>query len=152
MRRRFQRPDHSVPELNMASMPDLIFTVLFFFMTITHMRDVEHKVNYIVPAGTEVQKLEHKSSVVNIYIGRPMDRPGGDFVIQLNNELATVNDISRFVEHERKRMNAEDQDRMKVSIKADRDVPMRMINEVKQALRKAYALDVSYAATEKQSK
>jgi len=49
IRRRFRRPDHSVPELNMASLPDLIFTVLFFFMIVTHMRDVELKVRYQVP-------------------------------------------------------------------------------------------------------
>jgi biopolymer transport protein ExbD len=46
-------------------------------------------------------------------------------------------------------MNAEDQERMTVSIKADRDVPMSVINDVKQALRQSYALNISYAATEK---
>ena len=33
--------DKGVPSLNMASMPDLIFTVLFFFMIVTHMRSDE---------------------------------------------------------------------------------------------------------------
>ena len=148
MRRRFRRPDHSVPELNMASLPDLIFTVLFFFMIVTHMRDVEKRVQYQVPAGTEVEKAQHKSSVVHIYIGQPTDGSTDDYCIQLNNQIATTAEIARFIETERRRMSPEDQERLTVSIEADRDVPMSIINDVKQALRKSYALNVSYAATE----
>ena len=149
IRRRFRRPDHSVPELNMASLPDLIFTVLFFFMIVTHMRDVEKHVQYQVPTGTEVTKQQHKSSVVHIYIGRPMDGSTDDYVIQLNNKIATVDDIARFIEQERKDMSGEDQERMTVSIEADRDVPMSLINDVKQALRQSYALNITYSANEK---
>ena len=150
MRRRFRRPDHSVPELNMASLPDLIFTVLFFFLIVTHMRDVEKKVVYEVPAGTEVEKEAHKSAVVHIYIGKPLDGSSDAYSIQLNNQLMAVGDIKRFIETERRHMSAEDQERLTVSIEADRDVPMSIINDVKQALRKSYALNVSYAATQKQ--
>ena len=148
MRRRFRRPDHSVPELNMASLPDLIFTVLFFFMIVTHMRDVEKRVTYEVPAGTEVEKPAHKSAVVHIYIGRPLDGSTDDYCLQLNNELTTVSAIPQFIDAERRRMSPEDQERLVVSIEADRDVPMAIINDVKQALRRSYALNVSYAATE----
>ena len=148
MRRHFRRPDHSVPELNMASLPDLIFTVLFFFMIVTHMRDVEKRVQYQVPSGTEVEKAVHKSSVAHIYIGKPMDGSTDDYCIQLNNQIATTRDIARFIAEERRRMSPEDQERMTVSIEADRDVPMAVINDVKQALRKSYALNISYAATE----
>ena len=148
---RFRRRTHDVPGLNLASMPDLIFTVLFFFMIVTHMRDVEKKVSYQVPAGTEVEKQQHKSSVVYIYIGMPMDGSSDDYQIQLNNKMSTVDDIARFVEMERRGMSPEDQERLTVSIEADRDVPMSIINDVKQALRQSYALNVSYAATEKNS-
>lgn len=149
IRRHFRRPDHSVPELNMASLPDLIFTVLFFFMIVTHMRDVEKQVAYQVPAGTEVEKQQHKSSVVHIFIGKPLDGSSDNYVIQLNNRLATTAEISRFIDSERQQMSAEDRERMVVSIEADRDVPMAVVNDVKQALRKSYALNVSYAATER---
>ena len=149
MRRRFRRPDHSVPELNMASLPDLIFTVLFFFMIVTHMRDVEKRGAYQLPDGTEVEKQQHKSAVIHIYVGKPLDGSTDDYCIQLNNQLATVSDIRRFVESERRQMSAEDQERLTVSIEADRDVPMALINEVKQALRQSYALNVSYSATER---
>ena len=149
MRRHFRRSDHSVPELNMASLPDLIVTVLFLFMIVTHMRDVEMKVKFQTPAGTEVEKQLHKASVVHIYIGKPIDGSSDNYQIQLNDRIATTDDIARYIENERNHMAAEDQERLTVSIKADRDVPMAIINDVKQALRHSYALNVSYAATEK---
>ena len=145
----FRRRNREMPQLNTSSLPDLIFTVLFFFMIVTHMRDVEMKVHYQTPTGTEVEKQRHKSAVVNIYIGKLLNGSSDDYVIQLNDKVATTADIARFIERERKGMNVEDQERMTVSIKADRDVPMSVINDVKQALRQSYALNISYAATEK---
>ena len=70
MQSMFPRKRHQVPSLNVASMPDLIFTVLFFFMIVTHMRSDEVKVKLQVPQGKDVQKLANKASVVNIYIGQ----------------------------------------------------------------------------------
>ena len=140
MRRRFRRRDHSLPELNMASLPDLIFTVLFFFMIVTHMRDVDLKVRYETPQGQAVEKLAHKSAVVSIYIGKAAD--GGDgYLIQMGNDVVSVGDIAQRVEAERRRMSAEDQERLTVSIRADRHVPMGVISDVKQALRQAYGLN-----------
>ena len=145
--------------LNTSSLPDLIFTVLFFFMIVTHMRDVDLKVHYEVPQGTEIQKLGHKASVVHIYVGRRMGEPtpnsssmegsNDEFVIQLNNDIATIDDIKAFIENERNQMNSEDQGRMTVSIKADRDVPMHVISDIKHTLQQNYALRINYSATEK---
>lgn len=160
-RRFIHRRANEVPGLNTSSLPDLIFTVLFFFMIVTHMRDVDLKVHYQVPQGTEVQQLGHKSAVANIYIGRKMAsgqlagnaRVGtaddGEFFIQLNNELATIDDIKAFIEKERARMSDDDRARMTVSIKADRDVPMGIIADVKKMLQQSFALRVNYSATEK---
>ena len=150
--------DRDVPMLNTSSLPDLIFTVLFFFMIVTHMRDVDLKVRYEVPQGTEIQKLGHKASVVHIYVGKRMNvndnlnnnvNENGEFFIQLNNEIATLADIKAFLDNERSRMNSEDQGRMTVSIKADRDVPMGLISDIKQTLQQNYALRINYSATER---
>ena len=66
----FRRQRREVPMLNTAALPDLIFTVLFFFITVTHMREVTLKVKYRVPEGTELTSLVKKSAVTYIYIGR----------------------------------------------------------------------------------
>jgi len=56
----YRRRKHDIPELNTASLPDLIFTILFFFMLVTHMRKTTVKVKYQVPQGTELTKLVKK--------------------------------------------------------------------------------------------
>ena len=148
MQRMFHRGNHEVPALNTSSLPDLIFTVLFFFMIVTHMRTVELKVRYEVPQGTELQKLGHKSAVSYIYVGRVMNssyQAEGEMQIQLNDQIATVDEIKE----ERRRMSPEDQARMTVSIKADRDTPMGMIVDIKHALQHSFALKINYSASEK---
>ena len=83
MKSMFHQSHKSVPSLNVASMPDLIFTVLFFFMIVTHMRQTEMKVRYVVPQGTELEKTGHKGSVVYLYIGHPVDEEGNEKWIQI---------------------------------------------------------------------
>jgi len=146
---RRQYRDNGLPMLNTSSLPDLIFTVLFFFMIVTHMRDVDLKVHYDTPQGVELQQLRHKAAVANIYVGRTEQ---GDYAIQLNDQLSSISDIKNFVESERSKMTADDQPRMIVNIKADRDTPLGIIADVKHALQQAFALKISYAATEKDAK
>lgn len=55
--RMMKRRRRQVPDLNTAALPDLIFTVLFFFMIVTHLRDVELKVKYSVPQGRLCQDI-----------------------------------------------------------------------------------------------
>lgn len=151
---RFRRSRPEMPGLNTASLPDLIFSVLFFFMIVTHMRQVTLKVKYREPQGWELSKLVGKSAVTYIYIGRPMtagvrsDRT----VIQVDDKLVTPAELSDHIAAERSRMSPEDRQQMTVSIKADRDTKMELITEVKQALRRAGALKVSYSATQKTTK
>ena len=120
----FRRSSHDMPGLNLASMPDLIFTVLFFFMIVTHMRHDDVKVRYQVPAGTEVQKLQQKSAVINIYIGEGK--------IQVNNQLTDVEHLPQLIEAERKKLS---------------EAPMGIIADVKEALQRSFALRINYSGT-----
>lgn len=174
MIRRIRRREHELPQLNMASLPDLIFTVLFFFMIVTHMRTVDLKVKYTVPQGTELEKLVRKQAVSYIYIGQPInqhlnapldrripatERMQGhtssgatDTYIQLNDKIASVSDIENFIKEERKRMSSEDAQRMTVSIKADEKTDVGIISDIKLALRRAGAYVINYSSTQKNTK
>lgn len=147
---RFRRHQHDVPGLNLAAMPDLIFTVLFFFMIVTHMRDVTPMVHFEVPQGTELEKSARKAGLVYIFIGKPVDEQGrplsDETRIQLNDQYVTVAQIGEALNKERARMSEDDRQHMTVSIRADRDTEMGIINDVKQALRRAGALNISYSA------
>ena len=141
---RFRRRTHDVPGLNLASMPDLIFTVLFFFMIVTHMRSDEVKVRLEVPQGSEVQKLANKQAVVNVYIGRQ----GDAWHVQLNNEVVQPTDIPARIEDIRGGLSEENQQRLTVSLRVDKKAPMGLVSEVKRNLQQAYALKINYNATE----
>ena len=85
-----------------------------------------------------------KSTVTFIYIGKV----DGKTRIQLNDKLATIDDVEAYVKAERQRMQPEDMRRQTVSIKADRTTDMQVITDVKQALRRANAYTINYSATE----
>ena len=142
-----------MPGLNLASMPDLIFTVLFFFMIVTHMRDVDPKVQYNVPQGTELTKEVNKTGLVYIFIGKPVDAQGrvisDETRIQMGNRYVTLAEIGDEITKERDKMSDDARERLTVSIRADRDTEMGIINDVKQELRKAGALNINYSAEKK---
>lgn len=150
------RKRRRVPPLRTAALPDLIFVVLFFFITVTRMREVTLKVRYRVPAGTELTKLTRKSAVTYIYIGPPTQAmqaaAGNGTRIQINDKYADIPSVTDFVAEERKRMSPEDARIMSVSVKADRNTRMGIISDVRQALRQAGALRVSYSAVSEEKK
>ena len=129
----------------------LYLTVLFFFMIVTHMRKVTLKVKYREPQGVELTRLAKKSAVTYIYIGKSLQGSGrsGKTVIQMNDKIVTPAEIVDYLSEARSKMTPDEQQQMMVSIKADRDTRMEVINEVKQALRQAKALKISYSATQK---
>ena len=136
-------------EMNTSSLPDLIFTILFFFMMVTTMREVTLKVKFVVPQGTELTKLEKKSAVSFIYVGPPTDQlraqMGSGTRIQLNDRYAEPREVMDFIASERKHMENElDQ---VVSIKADQFTHMGYITDIKEVLRKSYALKINYSAS-----
>ena len=136
----FRRSSHEMPGLNLASMPDLIFTVLFFFMIVTHMRHDTVKVRYEVPAGTEVQKLQQKSAVINVYVSASQ--------IQVNSQVTDLDHLAALIEAERKKLSEENAERLTVSLKADKHTPMGVIADVKEALQRSFALRINYSGTE----
>ncbi len=153
---RFKKDEKkTVPDLNMGSMSDIIFMFLFFFMVITTMRESTLFVRTIIPAATEVQKLEKKSLVSNINIGPPLAnyiaKLGPEPRIQLNDQFANSGDIVEFVEVEKQSRSEADRNMITWSLKVDESVKMGIVTDVKQQLRRASAFKVNYS-TRKQVK
>ncbi len=144
-----------MPKLNTSSLPDIIFMLLFFFMSVTTMKETSYKVRFTVPQATELTKMENKSLVRYVYIGTPTEefrkQYGHETRIQLNDQFAEVGEIENYIVNERSAMSESDQGQMTVSIKADKETRMGIIADVKQALRRAYALKISYASTQRTS-
>ncbi|RHP67018.1 biopolymer transporter ExbD [Bacteroides sp. OF04-15BH] len=146
-----KKGSREMPEMNTSSLPDLIFTILFFFMIVTTMREVTLKVKFTVPAGTELEKLEKKSAVSFIYVGPPTDQlratMGSGTRIQLNDRFAEPAEIMDFVAQERASMS--DQAAQQISLKVDQKTKMGIITDIKQVLRKSWALKINYSASKR---
>jgi biopolymer transport protein ExbD len=144
-----KKEGREMPEMNTSSLPDLIFTILFFFMIVTTMREVTLKVKFTVPSGTELEKLTKKSAVSFIYVGPPTDalraQMGSSTRIQLNDRYAEPREVMDFVAQERQGMT--NQAEQIISIKADSRTQMGIITDIKEVLRKSWALRINYAAT-----
>ncbi len=143
----------SQPAISTASLPDIVFILLFFFMVITKMRETELMVNVQVPQATELEKLEQKSLVHYIYIGRPYDRYQGIYGsaprIQLGDKFATVADLALFVENHKQTVQPNLRNRITSSLRVDGEITMGIVQDVKTRLRKLGQLKVNYAARRK---
>ena len=146
-----KKGEREVPAMATTSLPDVVYIILFFFMLSTSMRDQELLVRYKLPEATEVQKLEKKNLVSYIHIGVPVSHMQAQFgtapKIQLNDSYKTVKDILDFAASERDNMNEADRASMTICLKADGGTKMGIIADVKQELRRANALKISYAST-----
>jgi biopolymer transport protein ExbD len=133
--------------ISTASLPDIVFMLLFFFMVATVLRTEEEMVKVVRPEASELYRIEKKHLIRYINIGPPQDaRRGTEPVIQLNDQFANPDKVREWVENERGTIIEAEQSKMWVSLKVDKETKMGIVTDVKQELRKASALKVLYSA------
>lgn len=138
------------PAISTASLPDIIFMLLFFFMVVTKLRDSELKLQVNTPEATELTKLEKKSLVNFIFIGKPVKKYQAKYGtsprIQLGDKFAEMEDIPKFIEEHKLGLNEKERPAVITSLKVDGETTMGIISDVKTELRKANQLKVNYSA------
>ncbi|MDY5066727.1 MAG: biopolymer transporter ExbD [Prevotella sp.] len=137
--------DKGLPQLNTAALPDLIFTVLFFFMIVTHMRQTDISLRIRTPDGVNLEKIEKRHSMSYLYLGKD---DTGNMRIQFGDKYINMASLPDFVNRDRDRLPADEQSEYTVSIKADKSVQLKAIAEIKAKLREANVTHINYSATE----
>jgi biopolymer transport protein ExbD len=138
--------EKGVPEVSTASLPDIIFMLLFFFMVSTTMRTETLLVKLTPPGATEIQKLEKKSLVSFINVGPPKQKNlGTNARIQLNDSFAKVTDIREFILREREARDEVDRKFLVTSLRVDKETKMGVVTDIKQELRKIGAFKINYS-------
>ena len=143
---KFGKKKKETPAVSTASLPDIVFMLLFFFMVTTTMRETDLKIeNPVLPSATEVKKLEHKSLVTTIYGGKAKDEKyGGKYnSIQLNDKIGTPDDIPAFIAAAQEDVADEEIPFMTTSIKADRQSNVGTLTDIRLKLRDVNALKLS---------
>ncbi len=145
-----------VGAISTASLPDVVFMILFFFMVTTSMREVQLQIELSgsdLPDATEIKKLEKKSLVSYIYVGKPKENIqniyGTEPRIQLNSSFADLTDIYEYILAERAERDEAEVPMMTTSLKVHQDTKMGIVSDIKQELRKASALKINYSARKK---
>jgi biopolymer transport protein ExbD len=142
-----KKKDGGLAPINTASLPDIVFMLLFFFMVATVMREDTLKIKNSLPLADQIEKLDKKNPVSYIYIGKPSDNYkqfGTEARIQLNDNFADIKDVQAFIATERVALREELIPFLTVSLKVDKDANMGIVGDVKQELRKTNALKINY--------
>lgn len=139
------------PKISTASLPDIIFMLLFFFMVVTVLRDAELKVTVRIPKATQLTKLEEKSLVNYIYIGRPTEKYqsvyGNKPRIQLGDQIVEgPENLPLFLERHKVKVPESRHPLITTSLRVDGDVTMGIVQDVKTMLRKQGQLRLNYSA------
>ncbi|NBU35892.1 MAG: biopolymer transporter ExbD [Bacteroidetes bacterium] len=141
------------PAISTASLPDIVFMLLFFFMVVTKLRDSELMVKVTTPFATQLTKLEDKSLVNYLYIGRPVEKYKATYGtkprLQLSDKFANINEIPIFLERFRVKISETQRSKITTSLRVDGKVTMGIVQDVKTELRKANQLKINYSAKKK---
>jgi biopolymer transport protein ExbD len=136
-----------MPAVNTASLPDIVFMLLFFFMVATVMRQNTLMIENNLPFADQVEKLDKKDLVMYIYAGKPSEnykQYGNVSRIQLNDKFADVKEIAAFINAERATKREELVPFLTTALKVDSNANMGLIGDIKQELRKVNALKINY--------
>lgn len=145
---KFKKSSNTSQEIPTAALPDIIFMLLFFFMVTTVLRETSIMVEQKLPKSTQLSKLERKSLVSYIYIGKPkqVEVYGEQPKIQVNDVFIEPKDVIRFVNQEKDKLSEVERDQITMSMKVDIDAKMGVVSDVQQELREANARKVLYSS------
>ena len=142
-----KKSDGGIPAISTASLPDIVFMLLFFFMVATVMRENSLKIQNALPVANQVEKLDKKIPVSYIYMGKPSsgyEKFGTEARVQLNDQFADLKEVGAFISSERAALREELIPFLTVALKVDKDANMGIVGDVKQELRKVNALKINY--------
>ncbi|MCH7408828.1 biopolymer transporter ExbD [Belliella sp. DSM 111904] len=148
---KFKKKNKVTENIPTSALPDIIFMLLFFFMTTTVLRENEMLVEQKIPEATQLTKLEKKTLISYLYVGKPKNTAmyGTEPRIQANDVLINTSDIALWVNQEKDKRSETEREMLTISLKADREVKMGPISDIQFELREVDARRVLYASVGK---
>ena len=139
-----------LPAISTASLPDIVFMLLFFFMVVTVLRDSNLLVQNKLPKADQVEKLRKDRSVF-IFAGKPSDRYqkkyGSEPKIQIGDKYTDVSSLRSALTELRGKLRPELQDKVMVALKVDEETNAGVVSDIKEELRELNMLKIIYITT-----
>jgi biopolymer transport protein ExbD len=156
-----KKDDKKIPGISTASLPDIVFILLFFFMVATVSKEEDLIVDITMPNAEECARLDDKSLEVYINVGAPVSELQGQYGaeprIQLNDAIKDIDHLAQYIEEKRQGIKQQAPNselgnklakKMVVSLKVDQDTKLGTLDDIKQELRKLNALKVNYVVND----
>ena len=121
-------------EIPTASMADIVFMLLLFFMVTTTLREIDVLVKFKLPEAKAIEKIENKRLVSYIWVG-------SDGKIQVNDSITPLDAIQKIMYAKRVALP-----NVIVSLRIDKNSDMGIVTDIQQELRKASCLRINYSA------
>ena len=145
---KFSKKDISQPVVSSASLPDIVFILLFFFMTVTVIKDKNLMVENTLPNASETKDLGLKDRIIYIHIGKPIRKlsatHGTEPKIQIDNRLLELAEVGAYIIGKREQLPEHVKKKLTVSLKIDKNANMGLVTDLKKELRKVRAYKVNY--------
>lgn len=129
-----KRRANTKQEIPTASMPDIVFMLLLFFMVTTTLREVDVLVDFKLPEAKAIEKIENKRLISYIWVGKSGR-------IQINDSIVKLSDVEPIMYSKRQELP-----NVIVSLRIDKGTDMGLVTDIQQELRKAYCLRINYSA------
>ncbi|NQS98694.1 MAG: biopolymer transporter ExbD [candidate division Zixibacteria bacterium] len=129
---KFKSKNKASADIPQASLPDIIFMLLMFFMVCTVFQEFRG-LPLVVPAARSTEKIEAKRNITYVWADRSNRISIDDQLIQIDNVSDIVGD--KFAANRR----------IIVSLKIDKEAKMGLVSDIHEELRDAYALRISYS-------
>ncbi len=143
---KFKKKTSASQDIPTAALPDIIFMLLFFFMVTTVLRETDILVEQNIPKAEQLRKIERKSLVAYLYIGKPKkaEKYGEEAKIQANDVFIEPRDVLLWVANEKDKLAEQERDKITIALKVDSEAKMGVISDVQQQLREANARKLMY--------
>lgn len=132
----------SIQVLSTASLPDIIFMLLFFFMVTTTFKTNKLLLKFKEPTASETVKIKKKRLVREIIVGYS-DK--AETSIQINNEIIKLTQLSEYINKIKNEAELSPDNELIFSLKIDKNIKMETVNALTKELRKANALLINYS-------
>ncbi len=139
----FKKKSSTSQEIPTASMPDIIFMLLIFFMVSTVLRETTVQVRTMLPQAEALTKIDQKRLVSYIWIGpRKLENNRlGETAVQIDDAL--VEDVTNIRTIMWRKLS--EQPKLIVSLRVDQSSEMGIVLDVQQELREAGTLRINYS-------
>ena len=143
---RFRKSEKRVvPIFNTASLPDLIFTLLFFFMITSNIKPPSVKVKMELPVASQTENIENEKTNLNLYIITEIKSPHQEeetAAILVDDNKIEIPELSDFIQKKYRGKVPQD---VVVTLKADKHTPMGLVIDIKKILQKEGIQKIQYA-------